>query len=883
MPGSPRDLATELASYTASQLESLVDRHLPDFDVPRMFAGHRVLADVRADLVFTLGLLHEAGVDAVAGATVPDAITHVLRPIDGGGTHTFFSYRVAETLARWGAFDDNPLLATFDDDERANIDQATDSSEWIELLDTGLLPANYAAVLSRCERARAAIGLPADAAVLDTLIDRVATLLGRNPRGYLDDAPEGVGHRYDIYTADIYLFTEPLADRLGESWTRGARHALDLVATVSTRDGTAIPWGRSTGALGGCLTIELGALALARDLTDDPARWLALAANAFRNIERWFDRGLINAHQHKSPYGYRGPERRLQMTLDCLGKLAYAAVELGRIDPTIAALPLDATFPERDELIVFDPGVAAGVWAFRSRELAFDVPLIGPTRSDYQAAPRNPSLFEVPVDSALVTGVPFVGVRDVRHAGGGVPVEATHGPGRLDVRYQGFPEVDSQGSQNRMLAGRRHVAFRVDGRTLRVTETLAFDDVPDAVSLQVAEAEGRPLVVDLSASSDHRIDVIDVSGLKEYRSFWGELPRVHQIDAEPAREVTIEWSARAKLRVATNAVHHHYHRSLYDPIKSEVHETSMPAPMLDDPARALAKLRDVDFFHLHWPEWFVPPDPTAASAFCDLLDQAQVRLVWTQHNLEPHSKDERHHDVYQVFAERADLVIHHSEWGRSRITDEYDFGPDGEHVVIPHGHFGALMDDCDAGSERRAVEQELGLTPGRLRVGIVGAPRVDKQTQAFMDAFARVERADLELLVLSLDEDEHVPDDQRITGLPYEFVDRALYNRRLSAIDVVALPFDPNGTMLTTGVVGDVIGLGLPAIVTRWAYLTESLGDAALAYGDDEQLIELLGALDEATLDRAATATAALRDRHAWPHLAERTLAALEALGTRKV
>jgi hypothetical protein len=152
-----------------------------------------------------------------------------------------------------------------------------------------------------------------------------------------------------------------------------------------------------------------------------------------------------------------------------------------------------------------------------------------------------------------------------------------------------------------------------------------------------------------------------------------------------------------------------------------------------------------------------------------------------------------------------------------------------------------------------------------------------------MDAFARVERADLELLVLSLDEDEHVPDDQRITGLPYEFVDRALYNRRLSAIDVVALPFDPNGTMLTTGVVGDVIGLGLPAIVTRWAYLTESLGDAALAYGDDEQLIELLGALDEATLDRAATATAALRDRHAWPHLAERTLAALEALGTRKV
>jgi hypothetical protein len=347
--------------------------------------------------------------------------------------------------------------------------------------------------------------------------------------------------------------------------------------------------------------------------------------------------------------------------------------------------------------------------------------------------------------------------------------------------------------------------------------------------------------------------------------------------------VTIEWSARAKLRVASNAVHHHYHRSLYDPITAEVHETSMPAPMLDDPARALAKLRDVDFFHLHWPEWFVPPEADAARAFCDLLDRVQVRLVWTQHNLEPHTKDERHHDVYQVFAERADLVIHHSEWGRGRITDAYEFGDAGEHVVIPHGHFGALMEDRDAVAERRAVEDELGLTPGRLRVGIVGAPRVDKQTQAFMDAFARVERDDLELLVLSLDEDEVAPDDPRITARPYEFVDRAAYNRRLSAIDVVALPFDPDGTMLTTGVVGDVVGLGLPAIVTRWGYLTESLGDAALAYDDDEQLIELLHSLDAAALDRAAAATAALRDQYAWPHLAARTLAALEALGTRKV
>ena len=36
-----------------------------------------------------------------------------------------------------------------------------------------------------------------------------------NPRHYLDDSTHRVG-RYDIYTADVWLFTEPLADRLGD-------------------------------------------------------------------------------------------------------------------------------------------------------------------------------------------------------------------------------------------------------------------------------------------------------------------------------------------------------------------------------------------------------------------------------------------------------------------------------------------------------------------------------------------------------------------------------------------------------------------------------------------------------------------------------------------
>src|SRR5690606_8182940 len=115
-----------------------------------------------------------------------------------------------------------------------------------------------------------------------------------------------------------------------------------LVERTATRDGSAVCWGRSTGALSACLTIELGALVLGgeQDLTDEPGRWVTLASNAAGRIDPWFDGGLITAHQHRSTYGYRGPARRLQMSLDCLGKLAYAAAVLRDGSDDVAPWPL---------------------------------------------------------------------------------------------------------------------------------------------------------------------------------------------------------------------------------------------------------------------------------------------------------------------------------------------------------------------------------------------------------------------------------------------------------------------------------------------------------------------------------------------------------------
>jgi hypothetical protein len=536
-------------------------------------------------------------------------------------------------------------------------------------------------------------------------------------------------------------------------------------------------------------------------------------------------------------------------------------------------------FGARDEWLGFGEGV--GVWAHRDPRLGFSLPVVGGPGADYAPAPRYAGRFEVPSDQPLVCFLPVVWRGGDRFAPSGAATRVEHRPGALDLDHDGFVAAAADlGAEPETLAGRRQATYRVDGRTLHVDEVLAFERPPGAMAVLVPETAHQPLHVAAGGEAVERVTTIDVDGLAEWRSVEGELGAVHQLELRPAAAMTFSWSVTPKLRVASTAHHHWYDQCLYGPLADRVAARTVPYHLLDRPDRLAEVLADVDVLHLHWPEWFTGLDVDRARRVAATLAAIDVPVVWTQHNMAPHAVPDDH-ELYRPWAAVAAGVIHHSEWGRAAVVERYDFRDDALHRVIPHGHWGPLM---TAGTrtveDRAAAEAELGMAPCRLRIGLIGAPRAGKDTQLLIDGFTACRRDDLQLLVLCHD-GEKLPDDERITALPYDEVPRPIYDRRLATIDVLALPLD-GSVYLTTGQAADAVGAGIPALVSPWPYLREVLGDAGIAYGRTaDDLTATLDALDDATLDAARAALPERRAALDWTALAEPTWQLLDEVATR--
>ncbi len=871
-------IGVALRDFCVAQLEELASGQLLGLELPRTYGGHVVAADVRADLIYTLGHLRGAGVGNIAGRRIDEILVDHLERVDGASTHTFFSYRVAETLAAVGGFDHNPLLLGLNSAQRDEVRRACESNDWIALLDDGKLPRNYAAVLARCEAARERLGLDVDPDVLTSLLQRLQSFLGSNPGRYLDDSHDRSG-RYDIYTADVWLFCEPLADRLDGLWEEGIDTALRLVEAVGGRDGTAVPWGRSTGVLSVALTIELAAIAVARGLQPDhTTMWLHRLAGAATAIPSWFSSGVTNAHQYRDQDAYRGPARRLQLTFDVLGKIAWAAKILLAADPVVGFDEIDA-FAQRDEMLAFEELRPAGAWTYRGPALEFVVPFVGAARSHYYPAVHAPGSFEVPVDADLPCWVPIVHSGFGRFAGGGVPVSAQHEPFGVRAKWDGFPATafDYTGVLPAPLCGTRTTHFRVDGRSIVLDEALEFDAVPNSVTVIIPEIGVRPLLVEFATESRSTQAAVDVKGLKEWRSSWSEISVAHQLDVEPSTSLAYSIRVTPKLRVASTAFGHHYHRSLYGPIENVVVATPSPLGLMGD---STASLDGIDVFHMHWPEWVAFDDIDEHKRIIASLQARRIPIVWTAHNLTPHEKNAAAFDpVYSLWAAAADAVIHHSKFGEGRMRARYAFAELCRHEVIPHGHFGGLWDDV-ANLDRAEAERQLGLASTTLRIGLVGAPRAEKHVLKFLDAVTRCARRDIEVVCWSLRYGESAPPDTRIAiAEQYKMVSEQRYAQRLSVCDVLAMPFDLDGEMLATGTVADALGLGIPVLSSGWEFLNEMLADAAIFVGDDADTIAR--SIDGITGSDLQSARSAARERkpsYDWQPLAVRTAEVFEAV-----
>lgn len=875
------ELAEELRAWTVATLEAAQAHHLPGWRLPGAFAGHEVGADVRADVCFTLSHLADAGVTTIGGEDLDAVLVRLLGEVDGAATHTFFSYRIAETLARGGPFVGNRLVAELDGAQRDELALAVDSSDWLELLDAGVLPRNYAAVLARCEQGRLDLGLCDDTTRLDALIQRVTEVLGENPHRALDDSNDRVG-RYDIYTADVWLFCEPLAARIGPVWQDGLTKALDLVATVGARNGSAVAWGRSVGDLAAALTLELAALALAEGRDPDRSGlWLRRAMDATRTLQEGFDDdGVSSAHRDRNQDGYRGPARRLQLTFDLLGKVAWAAAALLRAPPDLPAASVAEAYPDVDRWVAFEDDRPAGVWAHRSPGADFVVPFVGITRSHYLPAPHQPGTWEVPIDRDLPTWTPLVTAGLARYTAGGLPTFVETGPRSLNATWDGFPisgrglDGDDAGPP---LEGTRTARLTVEGRSLVLDDHLTFTGAPRTVSLAIPEVADRPLRVEWECPTVHATTTVTVDGLAEWRSPTSKIARVHQIDLDPGTDLTYRARVTPLLKVASSEPEHHYSRSLYGPMADRA---VVGPPPVGWRADGKVRFRDWDLLHLHWPEWLAFDDLAAHQAIIAELAEHDLPVVWTAHNLTPHQKDAEAFDpIYAAWAATARGVIHHSAWGEARMRERYTFAPGCRHEVVPHGHFGGLWTAAGL-PDRAEAEARLDLPAAGLRIGVVGAPRAEKLVQVVMDGVAACTRDDVQLVCWSLGPDDVVPADPRVAvASEYRMVSPEAYATRLAACDVLALVFDPEGEMLATGAAADALGLGLPVLRSDWGYLVETLGSAGIPCGHiATSVAEAIDALTSETLAAARTSAAERRSQLDWDVLAPRTAALFEAV-----
>jgi hypothetical protein len=456
---------------------------------------------------------------------------------------------IGEALADTGAsWTGHPILAGLPDETLRRVERAVDTTHIVDAATQTLPghPNNYWMCLARAERARLRLGLTRDNRMYRLALSRTADLLLASRHGYMDDCREGRG-RFDGYTFTAFHCAERILDDLPAGALAPVARAHErLLLALVLPDGRMPIWGRSAetplGALFAC------AMLLRHGLARSPDAVLAAAAAIARHVteEQWRD-DAVSVHRRGATHWYLAPFRLLERSLQMLSGLAeVAAVFRATPDagPAASAPGADTRKADQDLWLAFDDR-GAGAWCFRKGPLDIRVPLVDGYTSDYVAAPMWPDVLEQPVDSEMACGVPNVFFGGKRYLPLNHPSCVHHEPGRLCWTTRGLTHYrDFDWWKPRQeLAGERVVRLSVEGDTLRGEETWRFDAVPEALGIHFAESL-TPVEIEWSCSAPHRAFTVAVDGMREWRSHWNPLRRVHQLDITPARNVRVTYRIR---------------------------------------------------------------------------------------------------------------------------------------------------------------------------------------------------------------------------------------------------------------------------------------------------------------------------------------------------
>ena len=588
--------------------------HFPDWRIPHTFAGHHVDADVRADLLYTLTHLARRR-RAPRSRGAPDRRRRSraqLAQVDGRNTHTFFSYRVAETLAPGRRLRRQPAPrrrapTTSAPRSRARSTAATGSS----CSTADVLPRNYAAVLSRCELARGRARPRRRPAVLDRPRRPAhARCSTENPRRLPRRLQRRLRSLRHLHRRPLAVLRaaraahRPAVARRHPQRARARRHGRrsrrrrDPVGPLHRR------------ARRRAHRRARRARASATDLRDDRAgAWVRRGIDAFRATTARL-RSRRRRRRAPSPRPGRVPRpgppsaahaRRARQAR--VGRRGAPRTRRRHRRPPTRARPTGRPTGS----CASSPTAAAGVWVHATPGRRVVIPFVGVTRSHYLPVAPRPG--------------------HVRGAGrqrpGGVgpardqPDPARHhrrapGPARRRRRRRSTAHWDELAVTGRGLDGatpepvagivHHHVHGRPPHRSSSST-TSTSTTASRASRSAIPETARAPLHVELDARRTARHDRRRRRRARRVGDArtpgW---PRCTSSTSTRSPRVRLRARVTPKLRVASTAYGHWYDRLLYTPIADRVLELAVADRRAGRPHASTS--RDVELLHLHWPEWF---------------------------------------------------------------------------------------------------------------------------------------------------------------------------------------------------------------------------------------------------------------------------------------